>query len=45
MMFRDSSTVHVGHEQLKNFFGDYSLKEVIIPFITKMDTSDHLSDR
>ncbi len=42
---RDSSTVHVGHEQLKTFFNEYSLKEIIVPFITKMDTSDNLSER
>ena len=44
-MYRDSSTIHVGHDQLKTFFNEYQLKDIIVPFISKMDTSDQLSDR
>jgi hypothetical protein len=37
--------VQVGHEQVKNIFGEFPMKDIFIAFISKMDTIEQMNER
>lgn len=37
--------MQVAHEQARAVFSEFSLKDIFVPFITKMDTIEQMSER